>query len=362
MQPDLIDRIYECSFAPELWPGVLSEMAGMSEARGGLLFIVNNRRINYTATENLGDVFRSYVEDGWFAKCNRGTCLMSQSDPRFFVEYDFWSPPELDETAIYRDFFRPRGLGWSASTALRAPTEDNIILTVERDLGRGPIEGAFVQRLDGLRPHLARASLMSARLGLKRAQGTKEAFARMGLPAFLLDEGGVVLEASDQASEAEPHIVWRGNGGIAFADPRATAQLGEAMAALDSDPEKASCSFPVRDADDRAVLVAHLVPVQRSATDVFGASFAVLVLTPVSAQRVPSAALLRSLFDLTTAEARVARGLALGSTLDEIATSGEVAITTVRSQLARVLEKTGCARQAEVVALMANVELGAKAN
>jgi len=88
----------------------------------------------------------------------------------------------------------------------------------------------------------------------------------------------------------------------------------------------------------------------------------VLVLTPVSVQRVPSAALLRSLFDLTAAEARVARGLALGSSLDEIAVAGDVAITTVRSQLAKVLEKTGCARQAEVVALMANVDLGGNPN
>jgi hypothetical protein len=26
MDPQLIDRIYECSFVPELWPGVLDEL------------------------------------------------------------------------------------------------------------------------------------------------------------------------------------------------------------------------------------------------------------------------------------------------------------------------------------------------
>jgi hypothetical protein len=34
----LIDRIYECSFAPELWPAVLDELAQIADARGGLLF------------------------------------------------------------------------------------------------------------------------------------------------------------------------------------------------------------------------------------------------------------------------------------------------------------------------------------
>ena len=66
---------------------------------------------------------------------------------------------------------------------------------------------------------------------------------------------------------------------------------------------------------------------------------------------------MRSLFDLTPSEARVARGLATGETLEEIAESGGVAISTVRSQLRQVLQKTGCTRQAEVVSLLANVTL-----
>ena len=53
----------------------------------------------------------------------------------------------------------------------------------------------------------------------------------------------------------------------------------------------------------------------------------------------------------------MARGLAVGETLEEIAASGGVAMSTVRSQLRQVLEKTGCTRQAEVMSLLANVTL-----
>ena len=81
------------------------------------------------------------------------------------------------------------------------------------------------------------------------------------------------------------------------------------------------------------------------------------MLTPVAAPPAPPIELMRSLFDLTPSEARVARGLAVGETLEEIASAGGVAITTVRSQLRQVLEKTGCTRQAEVVSLLANVTL-----
>ena len=144
---------------------------------------------------------------------------------------------------------------------------------------------------------------------------------------------------------------------IALTDSRANDLLWAALAALDSNSELSVRSFPLRDADDKAALVAHLIPIRRSAHDIFAGSYALLVVTPVSAPAAPPIELMRSLFDLTPSEARVARGLAAGETLEEIAASGGVAISTVRSQLRQVLEKTGCARQAEVVSLLANVTL-----
>src|SRR5437868_12873593 len=58
-------------------------------------------------------------------------------------------------------------------------------------------------------------------------------------------------------------------------------------------------SFPLRDADNRAVLVVHLIPIRRTAHDIFAGSYALLVVTPVTAPRAPSVELMRSLFDLT---------------------------------------------------------------
>jgi DNA-binding CsgD family transcriptional regulator len=54
----------------------------------------------------------------------------------------------------------------------------------------------------------------------------------------------------------------------------------------------------------------------------------------------------------------VARGLATGDSLDDIAAKGSVSRNTVRAQLQQVLEKTGCERQAEVAALLSGVALG----
>jgi DNA-binding CsgD family transcriptional regulator len=354
VKTDLIDRIYECSFVPDLWPGVLDDLAELADSRGGLLFSARDRVLKWTASANLKDIFRSYVEDGWFARCPRRVCLFGQSMPGFFVEHDFWTPDQLESKTIYRDFFRPHGLGWSAGTGLQMPTGDHIVFSVERDHSRGPIEKERVATLNELRSHLARSAFVSARLGLQRAKGANDVLTSMGLPALLLDESGTVVEANRLIEEMSGHVHWRARNRIVLTDARANEQLS---AALGDHQESAVRSFPLRDADDRASMVAHLIPVRRSAHDVFTSSYALLVLTPVAAPPAPPVELMRSLFDLTPSEARVARGLAVGETLEEIASAGGVAITTVRSQMRQVLEKTGCTRQAEVVSLLANVTL-----
>lgn len=357
MKADLIDRIYECSFVPELWPDVLDELAKMVDASGGLLFAVREKVLNWTSSSTLNDVFQSYVQDGWFARCDRRVCLFSRNAPIFLVEHDFWTNNEIDDNPIYRDFFRPHGLGWSAGTGLMMPTGDNIVFSVERAFDRGPIEKKHVELLNELRPHLARASLISARLGLQNAKGASDMLAVLGLPAVIMDESGVVIDANALMTELSEHVHWRAQNRIALSDTAANDILRATLPILGSS-QNAVHSFPLRGEDGRAAMVAHVVPIRRSALDIFERSYALLILTPVTGRRSPPVELLRSMFDLTPSEARVARGLAAGDSLDDIAASGGVSRNTVRSQLQQVLEKMGCSRQVEVTALLSNIVLG----
>lgn len=358
MNPDLIDRIYECAFAPEFWPGVLDELARIADSEGGLLFSARGRDLNWTSSARLEDIFQAYVSEGWFKQCSRRLCLFNSPQPAFLVEHDFWTGEQLDANPIYRDFFRPRGLGWSAGTGLPVPTGDNIVFSVERAFDRGPIEKACVDRLNELRPHLARSALVAARLGLQRATGASDALSALGVPTILVDGGGTVIAANALMETMSDHVKWRANDRILLTDPNADPLFWSCLEALRSRPQAAVHSFPLRDASDRAVMVAHIVPVSRSAHDIFAHGHALLVLTPVAARASPPADLIRSLFDLTPSEARVAQGLAVGESLEEIAASGGVAISTVRTQLRHVMEKTGSTRQAEIVALLANLAIG----
>jgi DNA-binding CsgD family transcriptional regulator len=86
--------------------------------------------------------------------------------------------------------------------------------------------------------------------------------------------------------------------------------------------------------------------------DIFVRCAAALVLTPVTLPQAPPVELVQSLFDLTPAEARVARGLASGKTVEDIATDGGTSANTIRTHVRGVLEKTGCNRQTDIVALL----------
>jgi hypothetical protein len=82
------------------------------------------------------------------------------------------------------------------ATAIPIPTGENAMFVLSRPTELGPFERAAAERLDALRPHLARSVLISARLQLERARAAGEALAALGVPALVFDETGKVLSAN----------------------------------------------------------------------------------------------------------------------------------------------------------------------
>jgi DNA-binding CsgD family transcriptional regulator len=83
---------------------------------------------------------------------------------------------------------------------------------------------------------------------------------------------------------------------------------------------------------------------------------AVFVATAERGAHVPQAAI-SMLYDLTPAESQIFVSLAKGLTLDQTAAAHGVARSTVKTHLLRIFDKTGCRRQAELVALADRLSL-----
>jgi DNA-binding CsgD family transcriptional regulator len=96
--------------------------------------------------------------------------------------------------------------------------------------------------------------------------------------------------------------------------------------------------------------VIHMLPVHHSGTDetVREATALVLIIDPEH-EPEPAAALLRRLHGLTNTEAQVALRIVRGADLKQISEELSVSVTTVRTHLQHVFDKTGTHRQAELV-------------
>jgi DNA-binding CsgD family transcriptional regulator len=350
MDPELVDQIYECSIVPELWPGVLRQVGRIAEG-GASLFITKDDVISWTASKIAHEATAIFVKEGWFWRGQIVARLFGARHAGFLTDLDLFTREELDQEPIYRDMWSQYGAGWSAATAIPIPTGEDLSLVLTRLTERGPFERAVVQKLDALRPHLARSALMSARLQLERARIASETLAALGLPALVLSEQGKVLAANSLIEALTGYVRWRAQDRVSLKDRAADSLLRDSIAAINV-ASGAVRSFPVRDTGAEAMMVAHVIPIRLSARDIFVRCAAALVLTPVTAPQAPPVELVQSLFDLTPAEARVARSLAAGERVEAIAASRGVSQNTIREQVRGVLEKTGCTRQTDVVALL----------
>lgn len=357
----LVDQIYECAFVPDLWPEVLAELADLGGALSGWLCISNGRVLRWSASsEAARSDLRPLMDSGWIPRSERFNRLLRAKQTGFIADSSLYTPEEMDNDPAYRDMLRPRGLGWASATAIPLPTGDDMVISLERAYDQGSASPAVFETLNELHAHLARASFVAARMQLERARAAAQTLALIGIPALVFGEHGRVLAANHLIEALSGFIRWRTRDRIALTDKDADALLGDAIATAGREGAPGVRSFPIR--SEPSAMVAHVVPIRGSARDIFVRCAAMLMLTPVTRPEAPPVELIRSLFDLTPAEARTARGLAAGQTVEDLAMAGGTSANTVRSHVKALLAKTGRHRQADLVALLNGLRLPGSAS
>lgn len=346
------DRIYEASVLPEFWPGVLREFAEFAESRDACVIARSGQDFqSASSSEAMETVVRDVYEyPGGHERTRR---LLAAELPGFITDLDVYAESEMHAEPLFAEYLFPRGLGRGIATVIRVPSGETILFHAEGDASRGPVRPDLRTRLNQLRPHLARASLLSARLAFERARSAVETLSAIGLAACSVSRLGTVLIANTQFDAESALWTTRGGNRIALLDRRADQLLQEALAMIRTDVGVRSLAVLAADGHRPAVL--HVVPVRRSAHDLFSQASAILVLTGRSDAPARSAPLLQALFDLSPAEAAVASSIAAGRTATEIARADGKTVGTVRIQLKSVLAKTGCRRQVDLARLVARL-------
>ncbi len=255
-EPQLVNRIYEAAAVPELWRGVLADFAHQAGLKDAILIAARGTSLRWIGSAPAFEKFATdhyAFEDG----PERTQRLLAAQHPEFVTDLDVYTAQEIADRPLFRDFIIPRGYGCAVGTAIPIPSGDTIIIHAEGSHVLRPVSKDTIARLDLLRPHFARAALLSARLELERVRAAAETLQLLGLPGAVVGRGGRTLAANDLLVDLMPDVLQDRPSRLALANTGANALFADAIAhaeaiegaAVELDP------YPIKRrpaADDRA--------------------------------------------------------------------------------------------------------------
>jgi DNA-binding CsgD family transcriptional regulator len=193
--------------------------------------------------------------------------------------------------------------------------------------------------------------------GLEWARAAAGAYALLGLPAAVISHSHRLVTANELMEVLIPRVVQDRPSRIGLADRRADATLAQALQEMQGHAEEQMHSIPIAATPELPPSIAHVMPLAhvisvRDATSDMFAAACMLVIAAVARPAIASAQVIQDLFDITPAEARVARGIAAGKTVHDLAVEAGVSAGTIRQHLKSVFSKTGVSRQADLVGIL----------
>lgn len=362
---EIVCAIYDCALAPSGWPTVLDMVRRELRFHNGVLqlFAMPGGDLLLNVT--------SGIDEPWGEK-------MAAFDTELI---ELWGGRDriqrylLDEPHVLSRV-NPRGL----SDRSRYATEwaepqgiiDSLAIIVSRDsaslgsvaFGRHQSAGPIADRdIDGARlliPHLQRTMTISRLLGIKTVSAStfEAVLDTVSVAVMLVDEDLGLVHANAAADRLltcsnDPFIVKGGVlscGGDAANVAMRTAVRQAAQDGCGLGGKGLAVPVVPRNGQPRLL---HVLPLPGGDTRLnlrLGAAAAIFV-APAVARRCAASAALSSLFGLTPTEGRIVELMAAHLTNAEIADVLKIKVSTVKTHLIHVFEKTGTHRQAELTNL-----------
>ena len=350
---DLVGIIYEAGAFPDRWPDTLHKLGTSLGAMGGNLIRSTASRLEMQSSPGVAALTEAFAREGWNEHNTRVSRLLGRAGyAGFLTDSDLHSEEELATLPMYTDFLNPRGGAAGAATIVQGARDDVLILALEAFEGHAASREA-VPILDRLRPHMARAAVLSSEIQSARLGSMVEAFNAIGTAIGLLDRNGKLLAASQQFDGYIGDLLIDGRARLRMADELTDRRFVVAMAGVEQ--HKTGVSIAMRNKDKIGVAVLHLVPARHDARELFSHVSVFAVIANPGNDLLPGADIISALFDLTPAEARVARGIAQGLSPAEMASQLGLSPETIRTQLKRVFAKTSTKRQSDLSRLISKL-------
>lgn len=361
---ELLDKIYNAPIDPDLWTSILDDVTAMLDARGSVLLVERNDGwVGWRSTESLKPQINHQIEnhlDTRFAVINNR--LKSRNSQDFIAEHYLFDEQEWLETPFMKEYGIPNGLKHTVGAYIELPQGDKILIFSVRDKNKPKFEDHEIEQLNQLRPHLARAAMLTTNIGLKRISSFIDAMNNISLKALVVDKAGIIIFDNNSLEFFKEYLIILKSNKIEFTNKNNSAQFSDLI--TDTINTNKPKSIPIRSSDDRAAIL-HFMPIasfykdffdtSNIANNIFDTTNVVVILTPVARNTETSSTIIRGLFDLTATEAKITSKISDGTTIDQIAETMKVSKETIRTHLKNIFSKTGVNRQSQLVALIAGI-------
>lgn len=362
---DLIGTIYDCVIAPERWTGVLDEICtefGFATGALSVASLTNMKAVvNAVSGSDLTQMAQNAIGYGADIIALWGGTERIQQYPlgEPIVQSQAVRQDIISSNRYYREWALPKGLFDAVALGLvRDRTMVGNAIFSQHE-SAGPIDDAQVGGLRLLAPHIRRAVTISNFFDMKAVEAATFAATveTLTVGVVLADEDSKIVHSNAAATAmlaaGDPIVVRQGRIAVQSGTTTSTLQSAVAQAAKDEATlGQKGIGIPIpRPGGDP--LVIHVLPLRRSHMRsglIQRAAAAVFVASASGPPRLPHDAL-NQLYDLTPAEIRIFELICEGHTRDAISAQLGVSVSTVKSHLLHVFEKTGCRRQVDLVRL-----------
>ncbi|SDB19090.1 helix-turn-helix transcriptional regulator [Belnapia rosea] len=353
-------RVHAAVRNPTLWPEALTDLADHLGAIGGMLTRHGHEPgTAFVVTGRLDPALASlYLRDG----CARRTPWAPQAGP--MLDHALWPTAAPRHGAVQDEGLAPQRIGDLAmlNYAPWGGGKGGGGFAFRLDRRAADASAGLLRRLARLAPHLRQALDLAGTLQAARITGSASAAVLDTAPraVLLLDTAGRLRHANP-AGEA---LLREADGLRLVPAPAGPGRLGTALASegcqlrrLIATAVAAGLGGRMRISRARGnpawpVLV---TPLPGAEEHLFGDAHASVAVLVGGAATPPAPDVLQAAFGLTIAEARVLRRIAGGAGVPDTAAALSLSPETVRSQLARCFDATGCRSQAALAALVAGL-------
>ncbi len=359
---DLVGDIYDAAIEPSKWPAAcerLGRLVGGMQTAIALHDTVSHQ-VSLSASWNVDPSLEEAMKAN-FAINPLVPAIWHVETGEPHTSFGFLGEEAFKNTRFYQRAAAPFGVGDSALIVLEKSVRQFGALSIQRHFDRPPFGQEELAVLRLLSPHIRRAVMIADLLDARALERDMLAATldRLAVGIILADAEGRIAHTNEAADKmfGDGSTVRRIGDLLAARDANAARELAQAIRDAASgttiDIPRSGIVVPLKGETGRD-LAAWVLPLdsglRRELAAGFAAQVAVFIRELGDTSPFPAELFVRR-YSITPAESRVMLLLVQGMTISEAAEALGISPPTAKTHLARLFDKTGTSRQADLVRL-----------